>query len=132
MLTLFQSTAVVDNSSIYDCNMFDTIFLAMDSTLNISNVHFKDLTKDINGVPRTIRLAFNSFAMVSNITFENIEFPLLTVIDSVMEVYDSYMNNITSPDLVYECITSKDIVLNNITMVNSKSVNLPELISFKK
>lgn len=92
----------ISDVSVYNMNLKISMFVYLRSEVVLENVLFKDITQNLDSVARVIRIESNSACLIKNVTFENINFSLIGLTDSSMQLYDTLVTNITAPRNVFE------------------------------
>lgn len=97
----------------------------------MNSVNIQDITRNIDSTARVFRVESSSTAAISNSTFTDINFSVISVTDSTIQLYDSEMKNISASQNIIECYTSSGIIFRNLTMRDSQTRDRPSMISFR-
>ena len=129
--TAFRATLLIENCKISNMQLRMSAFILMQSQFTMKNVTLDSITKELTSVARVLRIEAQSTVTVIDSTFTNINFSIIGVTDSTLQLYSTLMRNITAPRNIIECYTSTGIIFNNFTMVDSQSTQRPSMIDFR-
>lgn len=127
----FRSTLTLSDAKVYSINLKMSVFILLRSDFVMNSVNFQDITRNIDSTARVFRVESSSTAAISNSKFSNINFSVISVTDSSIQLYDSEMKNITASQNIIECYTSTGIIFRNFTMSDSQSTARPSMINFR-
>lgn len=90
------------NSTVENMNIFNSLFALFRSDFKIDNVKISNITLETGATGRILRAETNSVGTIQNSSFEDINFSIMTVTQSSIQILDSYMNNITASRYIVE------------------------------
>ena len=119
------------NVKIENLNIQSDVFVLLSATFIMDSVEMLDITRDIASVVRIFRVEDESVVNITNSKFFNINSSLASFINSVLQVDNTTAINITAAQYVIEWYSSSGIVLQNFTIIDSKSTEREAMIHFK-
>jgi len=127
----FRGIMRLSDSTIDNINIQSNMFTMMRSDLILNNVQVSNITRDSDSTARFFRIESTSDVTIENSTFEDINFSLITLTDSILKVHDSEMNNITASQYIIECYSSQGVVIRNLSIYDSQTDDRPSIINFR-
>ena len=127
----FRGSFIIRDARIEGLNIRSSALDLMRTDLTLDSVTFKDISRDIDSTARLLRIESNSEVQISNSIFQDINFSIVSVTDSVMRINDTYISNITASQYVIECYTSTGIIFQNLTIFDSQSDDKLGMTNFR-
>ena len=97
----------------------------------MQNTIIKNITRNVDSTRRILVIHADSHAIISNLHIETIRLGVISVTDSVMEIYDSYMGDVVAEDSVIDVYTSNDVVIDNFTTFDWTTSKQSGMIAFR-
>ena len=98
----FRGSFFIQNTTIEKLNLRTSALDLMNTYLTLDSVKFEHITRDIDSTAKLLRIESNSEVQISNSIFQDINFSIVSVTDSVMRINDTYISNITASQYVIE------------------------------
>jgi hypothetical protein len=90
------------DSTIENLNIFSSLFILFRSDFTLNNVKIANFTLETGATGRLFRIESSSVAPIQNSNFEDINFPVLTLTQSSIQLRDSYIENVTASRYIIE------------------------------
>jgi hypothetical protein len=134
------------DSEIHDLIITFSLFRALRGTFLLKGVNIYNVSKDLTGNGDILEFASSAAAVIRESTIDSIDFSLswtltscltkkqsvFSTIESTAQFYDTVISNVKSKDHLFEWIISTGIILNNVTIFNSETLNKLQMMSFSK
>ena len=110
-------------------NLKSSLVLLISTTSQIYNINIVNITQVINYTPNILDIQFNTNLIITNITLQNIELPIIYSDISTFKIYGASMNNVSWSQSMIYIISSTSVVINNLNISNSISTSASSLIT---
>jgi hypothetical protein len=127
----FRGTFTVSDSTIEDLNIFSSLFLLFRSDFTLDNVNISNITLETGATGRLFRIEASSVATIQNSTFEDVNFQVMTLTQSLLQIRDSYIRNVTASRYIIELDSSDNIIFDNLTIYDSRTNDRNGMINFR-
>ena len=127
----FGSTLTLNNITMEKIEIATSLILIINTQFFTDNWIIHNITTDIDQASKIIEIHTDSNAIINNVRIEDIRLGVVSLTDSTLEIYNSYIGDVTAIDSIFDVYTSKDMVFDNLTTFNCVTDNRRATIAFR-